>query len=364
MQFYDAGKRWLLALIALFLLLVMLTGCAIVGPRSISSGRAAYAEAINKTEDEQILLSIVKGRYGETSSLLALSGVASSMSFSATAGVEAGFGATENSGENLLIGGLAYEENPTITYAPVQGEKYIRELTSPIPLDILMLSLRSETFSDRLLTLLVNRINDLRNPSFLTAPSAQQDQRFVRFVELYTELHNAGLLDIVKNSQSDGVFDVFIYDYSPQYTTQVLDFLTLLDLPIPLDESKELVIPTSFSINSKKSWSLGITTRSTFDLIEILRAAIEVPPEHAEMGLPVKYPPVGLPGQGVRINSSRKKPNDMSLAVLYRGYWFYCSETDQKTKAFFSVLRMLWSISIAGAVDQRDAPVLTLPVGR
>ena len=131
-----------------------------------------------------------------------------------------------------------------------------------------------------------------------------------------------------------------------------------------MDESKELVIPTSFSINTKKSWSLGITTRSTFDLIEILRAAIEVPPEHADMGLPVKYPPVGLPGQGVRINSSRKKPNDISLAVLYRGYWFYCSETDQKTKAFFSVLRMLWPISIAGAVDQRDAPVLTLPVGR
>ena len=364
MQFYDSGKMWFFALIPIALLLYLLTGCATVGPRSISTGRAAYAEAINKTEDEQILLSIVKGRYGETSSLLAVSGVASNMRFSATAGVEAGFGATEDSGENLVIGGLAYEENPTITYAPVQGEKYIRQLISPIPLDILMLSLRSGTSTERLLTLLVNRVNDLRNPSFLTSPSALPDQRFARFAELFTELHNAGLLDMVKNPQSDGVFDVFISDYSPQYTTQVQDFLTLLDLPIPVDESKALVIPTSFSINTGKSWGLGITTRSTFDLIEILRAAVGVPPEHAEEGLSAKYPPVGLPGQGVRINSSREKPSDMSLAVLYRGYWFYCSETDQETKAFFSVLRTLLSISIAGAVGQRDVPVLTLPVGQ
>ena len=37
-------------------------------------GRADYNEAINRTEDEQMLLSIVKGRYGETFSLLAVRG--------------------------------------------------------------------------------------------------------------------------------------------------------------------------------------------------------------------------------------------------------------------------------------------------
>ena len=57
------------------------SGCAIVGPSSISRGRADYNEAINKTEDEQMLLSIVKGRYGETSSLLAVSGVAANVPF-------------------------------------------------------------------------------------------------------------------------------------------------------------------------------------------------------------------------------------------------------------------------------------------
>ena len=54
----------------------------------------------------------------------------------------------------------------------------------------------------------------------------------------------------------------------------------------------------------------------------------------------------------------------MSLAVPYRGYWFFIRANDQETKAFFTVLRTLWSISIAGAIDQADAPVLTLSVGR
>jgi hypothetical protein len=44
-------------LCALFLLF---SGCTQIGPRTISVGRAYYNEAINDTEDEQMLLSIVR----------------------------------------------------------------------------------------------------------------------------------------------------------------------------------------------------------------------------------------------------------------------------------------------------------------
>ena len=44
--------------IALCLLLSVLSGCTTIGPKSISAGRASYADAINKTEDEQMLLAI------------------------------------------------------------------------------------------------------------------------------------------------------------------------------------------------------------------------------------------------------------------------------------------------------------------
>ena len=52
-----------------------------------------------------------------------------------------------------------------------------------------------------------------------------------------------------------------------------------------------------------------------------------------------------------------------ALAVKYRGYWFWIDETDQETKAAFRLLRTLWSMSIAKAVNTVSPPLLTLPVG-
>jgi hypothetical protein len=72
--------HWVLILTTFCLVLCMLSGCA-VGPTSVKMGRAAYNEAINETEDEQMLMSIVKGRYGETFSLLAVNGVAANVRF-------------------------------------------------------------------------------------------------------------------------------------------------------------------------------------------------------------------------------------------------------------------------------------------
>jgi len=329
-------------------------------------GRADYNEAINRTGDEQLLMSIVKGRYGETSSLLAVSGVAANVRFNTSAGVEAGFGPESNYDGNLVpfTGGFVYEENPTITYAPVQGETYLRQLLTPIPLEVLLLTIRSATSVDQHFTLLVNRINNLRNPDFLDGQFTEPDPRFMRFVVLFSELTKAGVLDLMKDSRKEVVFNVVIGGYAPQYSKKVVEFLDLLDLQMPPDESKGIVIPAYFAVNTKKVWGIGITTRSTFDLIEIFTAAIEVPQEHALEGLTINSPLMGWPGQGIRIVSSTTKPKNMSVAVKYRGYWFGIDETDQRTKAFFRSLRSYWSVSIAAAADQSAAPVLTLPVSR
>lgn len=158
MRRYGQKVRWVFTLTILCMVLYALSGCAMVGPSSISMGRADYNEAINKTEDEQMLLSIVKGRYGETFSLLSVTGVAANVRFGSRAGAEVGIGPDKNFLGNLVpfSAGLAYEENPTITYSPVQGERYLRQLLSPIPLDILVLIIRAGTSQATYLTMLTN----------------------------------------------------------------------------------------------------------------------------------------------------------------------------------------------------------------
>ena len=237
---YYRKDWWRLTLAILCLVLFALSGCAMVGSRSISVGRADYNEAINKTEDEQMLLSIVKGRYGETFSLLAVSGVTANIRFRTNAGVQAGFGPSESYAGNLVpfSGGLAYEENPTIAYSPVQGEKYLRQLMSPIPLDILLLLVRSGTYSATYLNLIANRINGMRNPDFL---DVEPDPRFQRFTELNYELYRAGMLHWVEDSKKEIGYEVWITGYAPNYSEKVREYITLLGLPMPTDESKDIV---------------------------------------------------------------------------------------------------------------------------
>jgi len=366
MKSYHLKHRWLWSLPSLCFFLFAVSGCAILGPRSISMGRADYNEAINETEEEQMLLSIVMGRYGKTYSPLAVSGVAANVRFRTNAGIEAGFGPRSTYDGNLVPfrGGLAYEENPTITYSPVDGEKYLRQLLSPLPLDLLVLIVRSGTNVGAPLTLLTNRINDMRNPDFLEGVHSEVDSRFVRFVQLTQELHQAGVIQFVEDPRPDVSFDLLVSNYSPNYSEKVQEYFRLLKLRIPMDESEDIILPLYFAVGGHKLNGIAISTRSTFDLIEILRAAIDIPQEHAKKRITINYPELGLAGKDLRIHSSQEKPTEAEVAVKYRGYWFYIDESDMRTKLYFLMIRTLWSVSIAAVSNQRAAPVLTLPVSQ
>jgi hypothetical protein len=354
---YCHAGRGAVTLTILFALVFALFGCAVVGPKSIS--------AINRTEDEQMLLAIVKGRYGETSSLLAVSGVAANVRFATSASIEAGFGSESNYSGNLVpfTGGLFYEENPTITYVPVQGERYLRQVLSPLPLDVLILFVRSDVGSARPLILLANRINDMENPSFLPE-SAKPDPRFQRFVELYGDLDRAGIVHLVANPRKDIPFDILISGYAPAYSPKVQESLSLLGLPLPADRSSPIVIPVYFAVMQRDGNGIAISTRSTYELIEILQAAVEVPEEHAAEGLAITYPPTGLAGRDVRIRSSKQEPKNAAVAVKHRGDWFYIDDANMTTKIFYRMARTLWSVSIAAAAEQKGSPLLTIPVSR
>ena len=250
MLFYGHKCQGFFTFTTFCVVLGTLSACSVVGPRSISMGRADYNEAINRTEDEQMLLSIVKGRYGETFSRLAVSGVAANVRFRTNAGVQAGIGPSDNYLGNLVpfSAGLAYEENPTITYAPVQGEKYLRQLMSPIPLNMLVLMSRAATSPANYLTLLANRINNMGNPDFLATPSAVPDPRFQRFVEISEELDQAGVIQFVEYPRKEVQFNILITGYAPAFSEKVRAYLALLGLPIPTEESKNIILPIYFGV--------------------------------------------------------------------------------------------------------------------
>jgi len=366
MSLYDNTHRRMFSLATLVLVLMILSGCAAIGPRSISHGRAAYNAAINRTEDQQLLLAVVTSRYGETVSLLAVSGVVANVRFQATANVQAGIGPQENYEGNLVPfdGGLAYEENPTITYTPISGERYLRKILAPIPLEILLLYIRTDMHTVSYFNVLVDRVNDLRNPDFLDIPPFEPDPKFERFVELSGILYRAGVMEWLADPRENVKFNIMITDYAPTYTDLVKEHFSLLGLAMPAGEGEDIVLPVYFAIKRRYGDGVAMSTRSTGDLIQILRASVEIPQEHEAPGLAVKYPPVGLAGQGVHIRSQKERPETATVAVRHRGYWFYIDDTDMPTKLYYRLVRALWSVSISESADRTAAPVLTVPASR
>ena len=364
---WTSSNRRLQNVAGLFMLLCALCGCSMLGPKAISMGRADYNEAINRTEDEQLLLAIIRGRYGETNSLMAVSSVAANIRFGSRAGAQVGIGPGDNYKGNLVpfSAGVTYEENPTITYVPVHGQRYLRQVLSPIPLDILVLLIRGAGTTQAIyLNMLVNRINSLQNPDFLMTESAGRDHRFQRFVELHKTLSDAGVLQWVEDPGNEVPFDLMMTGYSPFHVEETREYLQLLGLPMPSRTPKDIIFPVCFSIRGEDWNGIAISTRSTYDMIEILRQAVQVPEEHIAAGL--AYPALrpGLAGRGLCIHSSEEQPKNSELSVKYRGYWYYIDQTDMHTKLFYRMIRTLWSVSISAGVDNSAAPVLTIPVGQ
>lgn len=367
MPYHASSKRLTTILAGFCAVSLFLQGCAQLGPKSISRGRAAYNEAITKTDDEQLLMSIVRGRYGETYNMLAITGVAANLRFRASAEAQVGIGPSQNYAENLVPfgAGVAYEENPTITYAPAQGAEFLRQLHSPIPLEVLVLLARTSRNPGDIISLMVESINDLRNPEFLP-PDAKPDADFSQFVRLSTDLAEVHVLHWVRDPTLKNRFYFVLSGHDPKYAKDIELLLSLLGLPMPenRDRDKDIVFPVSFALRGKEWGGIGITTRAPVELVEIMQAQVEVPGEHATTGVAITYPPVGLPGQGIHIPSSKERPGKAWVAVKYRGYWFYIDETDQPTKRAFKAVSTMVKASIATAAEQQPAPILTVPVSR
>lgn len=64
-----------------------------------------------------------------------------------------------------------------------------------------------------------------------------------------------------------------------------------------------------------------------------------------------------------QVKATKGKPNNASLAVPYKDYWFYINETDISSKRTIGVLNSLMRLKIRAASAQ-NIPVLTLPVSR
>jgi len=353
-------------LIAACIIGSLLAGCSVTGPSAIRSGRLSYNEAITETHNQQMLMTIIHNRYLEQGSLLAVASVTANVRVATEASVQLGFGNSDNYSGNLVPFGASaiYEENPTISYTPVEGQQYLHQLMSPLPLAVLAQLAGTMADPAPVYTALVSSVNGIYNPDFLFS-SVEPDPRFGRFVTIMTELTQMHRLHWAEDPQHAGKFSIIIDHYAPTYTARVNELLGLLGLPATKNHSPPVVLPVSLALDGRDTAGMGVTTRAVFRLMEVLSAAVELPEQDRNNGAATDYPPPGMLGKALRIHYSKVKPDRAAVTVQHRDGWFSIDDNDKATKGFFRLLGALWSVTMAESAARGTAtPVLTVPVSR
>ena len=388
-------------------------GCNVVGPASLASGRAAYGEVITKTNDEQLLRAIVLDRFSETTVLMAVTSVTANVSMRADAGAQFGIGPSLNYERNLvpLSLGFAYEENPTISYVPVETPAYLQQLMSPVSLEQALLMVRSAPNKAMALVMLVERLNGLTNPVSTDVPTGKPAD-FLRAAELMGKLSHAGISDLV--SIPEGGYGLLIRLNELQDRGDLDELLRLLELtellrpwggiatgmaggkkaekgasdgekkaasstdaepkkPSGLAQAETsvvegprrsvLVIPLRFSAVSDGS-SIAVMTRSVYDLVREAAYCVDIPEEQIESGMAPAVHGFGEPKPMLQIQRSERKPSHAQVATKVHGYWYYIDERDLRSKDFFRLLTGMWSAQMAQAKSGFQAPVLTVGVSK
>jgi hypothetical protein len=353
------------ALLLAGMVCVLLAGCTVAGPSAVRNGRLAYNRAITETNNQQILMAIVQSRYDEAASMLAVASVTANVTVTASTAIELGFGDSDNYRGGLVPfrAGAIYEENPTISYVPVAGAAYARQVFSPVPVSVLAELTGTMADPTYVFTALIDRANGVRNPDFLYA-SAGPDPRFERFVALMTTLIQVHRLHWIGDKQRQDAFAIMIDEYVPEFAAEARELLELLELPAPPADGGQVVVTVFLALDGHEAGGIGLATRSVGDLLEILAAAIEVPEEDLSRGIAATFPPAGPAGSKLRVRYSEDEPSGAAVAVPYRDGWFFIDETDRETKRFFRLVSALWSVIMAEGATHAATPVLTVPVSR
>ena len=101
-------------------------------------------------------------------------------------------------------------------------------------------------------------------------------------------------------------------------------------------------------------------TRSVLQTLLVMAGFVEVPEEkksHAAPGFELG----GSAARPFRVYSGKEKPDDSFSAIKYQGYWYWIENSDINSKAVFSLMLFLTTLTNRASGDQ--GPVLTIPTG-
>lgn len=355
----ECGRR-----ITLFLAVaLLLSGCASIGPDTVVRDRFDYTAALSDSWKDQMLLNMVKLRYGDTPIFLDVASVINSyeLSGSTSLGGIWNFHPVYESGASLGASGF-YANRPTITYSPLSGEKFAKSLMRPVPTSAILTLIQSGYPADLVFRVLVQSINGVKNRYGGASAPRSGDPRFYELAEKMKRIQAFGAfgLKVQRLNGEEVMMLVFGRETDQSTEADIADVKKILGLA-PQEREFRVV----YGLLQTDNKEIALVSRSVLQVLVHLAGYIEVPESHvADKRVYPTYrdePVNGVPITPlIRIHSSVDRPNDAFFAVPYHQHWFWIDDKDLGSKQIFSFIMFIFTLVESGG--REGAPVVTVPV--
>ena len=349
---------------SLWVMTILLSaGCAGIGPSTVSRDRFDYTEAISDSWKHQMLLNMVKIRYGDSPVFLDVSSVISQYQISGQVNLGATFNNNPWSTSQILGGSGNYVDRPTITYSPILGDKFARSLMAPIPPPAILSLLQAGYPADLVFRMLVNEVNGIRNRFGGAARARSADPEFYALIGKMRRIQGAGNMGmrITRKDKEEAAVMVLRGPRDPEMESLSNEVRKILGLDAAANDFHVV-----YGAIPRNHHELAILTRSFLEVIIDQAANIEVPDVHVgEKRVGPTFVEKATTGEKVlpliRVQSSSGKPGDPFISVPYRNVYFWIDDRDLMSKGIFSFLMFISTLIETG--EKGTAPIVTIPTG-
>jgi hypothetical protein len=397
----------------LVLLAVWAGGSGCLGPKAIRYTRIRYNEVVRDTNDQQLLMNIVRLRYADSPVFIDLPTITSQFELAA-GGSDPGPGGAQT---NFGIAGMTGRDTPTLSYHPREGREIAKALLTPLSADLFSV-VNAGADIEQLLLLTINDMNDVPNApraTNLTPRVPDDNTQFVRGIRILESLRereatelavgtneeredtsdpiasdSLGGRDVIDAAREGYVFrsevdgrarllkrqrDLFLkirpaYVRSPEMeeVARIFDLTPGLSrYRIKSELNEEAAADSGGPLPIKDTIYLNM--RSVLQIMTFLSKGVCVPEEHVRSRIaPMTPGPDGRPFDWTRVTagnffvaSQKHRPHDAEVAVQYRGYWFSIASNDVNSRAMLAILELLFALQESDG--RAVGPMLTLPLG-
>lgn len=352
--------------LAIALALVM-GACQSMGSRRVAGDRFNYNEAIARSANEQLLLNMVRLRYGESLAFVDVTQVITQ--YRREFGADIG-GDVDIPGDGSVGAGAnaRWSDQPTITYAPRTGAEFTNSLLTPIRPVTVFAMVQADWPSEQLLRRVVRSINGVAARDGTTG---EWNQEFTTMLRVLERVQRQGALGLASRADAErptgpeggptAVLRFRDVQLDSATAADVNELRRIWQLDPEINEYSLV-----FGVIPEARDQIAVLTNSVYEILRDLSSYIAVPAEHIAEGWTVESnrpPPNGdAPGRPpVDVRVSAERPATAFVAVQKDGWWYHIDQTDLRSKEMFSLVSILLQLSEAG--ERAAAPILTIGTG-